>query len=141
MTDKYVSSDGDLPDVFWEGEAPKREKTENDLAKEVKVQVHFPAIIDKSKKQLKREARAIKKDEADRERGDKRTFVKFAKKSQMYQWLIALEQIIPVMDRGEMIFCSKLLFKFRKYGVERSKWISRAQYDWLKFIAKRYLWT
>lgn len=138
----YVATDDDLPDIFWEdGKRPASQSPHESLRGTVAIQVHFPAIISKTAKQERREQRAIERDKRDSATESKKHFVQLGKKTQMYGWLLALENTFAGMDFRERDFCEKLLLKFRKYTPERAKWVTRAQFNWLKFISERYLWT
>lgn len=132
----YKATDDDLPDVFWNGKPMVAEYPPSGW-NNVAAQVHFPEV-----KYTARQQREIDRDRRESERdplGKRKIYVKAAKRSQMYQWLLALEPNFRVMDSGEARFCVTLLAKFRKYTVLRVKWITQPQYQWLAQIAAKYI--
>lgn len=147
MTDqkRFEATDDDLPTNLWDGVPnPTRLpdiRNHADLEKMVEVQVRYPAP--KTQRQIDTERRryekAIRSSNRDALREGRRTLIRYAKKHQMFQWLLALEPQIHTMDTREKDFCYSLLAKFRKYGPQRAKWITKEQYDWLLRIAMKCL--
>lgn len=136
---KTIIDDSDLPAIFWpDGSAPKCETKNSELSREVAIQVHYPVFV-KSQKRETQERRALDRDRKESVLAEQKSFVRLGKKQQMFDWLIALENTFPGMDERERDFCRKLLDRFRKYGIVKTKWITKKQYDWLKFISTRYI--
>jgi len=143
MSDRYKADDDDLPDIFFDRTVERNDQHHaNDLSasKSIAVQVHFPAISWKNAKQQARERRALKRENKESINETRRVYVKRAKREQMYDWLKHLEGTLPGMDYRERDFCEKLLRRFRRFGIERIKWVTLAQYQWTKWIAERYIW-
>jgi hypothetical protein len=140
---RYKADDDDLPDIFFDSAVEfgkQRDSGSVSDRKSVAVQVHFPVINWKNSKQERREKRAIEREQRDNFNDTRKVFVKSAKRQQMFDWLTHLEGTFPGMDERKRDFCEKLLRRFRRYGIQRIKWVTRAQYDWTKWIAERYIW-
>jgi len=135
---KYDATDEDLPDfLFDKSKLPEPAAIDPRKRAEIAVQAHYPAL---SEKQRKREERALKRAEREGEGlEDAKVFVKRAKKIQMWDWLLGLEQTFPAMNFRERDFCEVLLKKFRKYTPYGVKWVTEKQFQWLKTIAATYV--
>lgn len=132
----YEATDDDLPEELFSDKPISEKLKERDSG--IAAQVFYPVI--KEIKLTRRQERSLKEDrEGSRE--DRRIQIRIGKKRQMYEWLKSIEsyQLFGAMDDGEKSFCYKILEKFNKYTVQRTKWITQKQYEWLKFIAAKYL--
>ena len=92
------------------------------------------------RQQQRREA--VNRSEREVSLEDKKVYVKIAKKLQMWSWLRGMfepDTIVKVRRQRELIFLTQLYAKFYRYTPYKVKWITRKQYDWLKWIACQYL--
>ena len=141
MTD-YTATDDDLPAIFWQ--KPKAGKDEagamTQAERAVAVSLHYPAI--KVSRRQQQRCEAALRSEREVSLQDRKVFIKLSKKLQMWDWLCGLlepETIIRIQNRQELTFVTQLYAKFFRYQPNKLKWVTRKQYDWLKYIACQYL--
>ncbi len=140
MSEKpYIATDDDLPPNMWPGfvESQNKPSTDEQKRREAAVALHYPEI--RVKQEARRAERIMRANRRSEQQGDRKVYLKLAKKCQMFDWLSGLKVAFPIMRPQERQFCESLLKKFMKYSPARAKWITRAQYDWLKWIASQYL--
>jgi hypothetical protein len=142
MTDRknYEATDDDIPESFflredgWPSRGASYDKPTSELSRKVAALVHFPT---------EREKRQTEKREARRERADAKSskeeltkhYVKRPKILQMASWCLALESMLHVLNPREQDLLQKFLWKFRRYGPYKAKWVTRAQYDFMHSVA------
>lgn len=133
-------NDSDLPDFMFTGVTPKPRDIDPVAAAKIAAQVHYPALEAKAKRREQRSQVAERKAALDEAPGRKK-YIKMTKRLQMYEWLYALlsAQCRNRLEVGEASFCMQLMARFQKYSVQRTKWLTQAQYEWLNSIAAKYL--
>ncbi len=145
MTD-YIATDDDLPSIFWrEPESPGTDedhgaKPLKERSRAVAVSVHYPEIKIPRRVQQRRDA-ALR---AEREVSlhERKIFIKLSKKLQMWDWLCSMlepDVVVKIRNQAELGFVTQLYAKFFRYTPYKLKWVTRKQYDWLKYIASQYL--
>jgi len=145
MTD-YIATDDDLPLIFWhEPESPRTDDsggagTLKERNRAAGVILHYPEIKIPRRQQQRREA-AIRS-ERKVSLQDRKVFIKLSKKLQMWDWLCSLlesDTIVKIHNQKELAFVTQLYAKFFRYQPHKLKWVTRKQYNWLKYIACQYL--
>ena len=139
----YEAQDDDLPSIFWDGSAePLSSSTAEELAKRmVAVAVHYPTTTPTEQERIDARMERERRKNARLDINENRKiWVKRAKREQMWNWLEGLDAQgeFGRMSPRESHFSTSLLKKFRTYG-NRTKWITRRQYDWLQAIAAKSL--
>jgi len=134
----YQATDDDLPEYLFNDRAlPEPPKIDPRKRAEAAVLAHYPEI---RAKQLKKEEQALRKAQSEGvQLQEKKVYVKLSKKLQMWDWLLSLERTCPIMRKPEADYIVQMLAKFRKYTPYGVKWITKKQYEWLKFISVSYL--
>ena len=146
----YIPTDDDLPELFFlpansSGSSGVEARSVSGAARSAAVLAHYPEIRVKARQQQRREAANRSEREISIGSKDRKVFIKLGKKCQMWDWLRGLfEKEIIGQVRAEnsdavMDFLSKLYAKFYRYTPYGVKWITRKQYDWLRYIACQYL--
>jgi len=142
MTDpkKYEAQDDDLPVELFEGVELRTSVSSqsSDASARVAVQVHFPSERERAKERERYE-REVRRSNREAVNSSRKKYLKAPKKKQMFLWLLALEPMFHVLNPREQDLCQKLLWKFRRYGPERAKWITQGQYEFLLDIASKNL--
>ena len=135
---KFEASDDDLPDAFFSDWPLTRVITPADAEEVAKiaVQVHYPSAKETKRDQL-RERRNISA-EVRAVANEKPRYIKGAKRRIMFQWCLALEHMVHVLEPREADLVNYLLSKFRRYG-HRAKWVSQKQYEFLLDVASKNL--
>jgi hypothetical protein len=147
MKKLYHATDSDLPASLWPGGKIPTSNVKNDPVLEamVRVQRHYQALEEtrnksRAEKILYREAR-------DQKKSHSKQFIRRAKAAQMAEWILSLEcqEANKRMDSYELDFFEKMRAKFIKYYGKgekyRIKWLTLKQYEFLWFIASKYLQT
>ena len=135
----YIATDYDLPPNMWPGfvESQNRPTIDEQKRREAAVALHYPEIrVKQEARRAERIMRAHRRSERD---DGRKIYLKLAKKCQMFDWVNGLQVSFPIMRLKERQFCEHLLTKFMKYSPVKAKWITQAQYNWLKWIASQYL--
>ena len=141
MTD-YTATDDDLPAIFWQKRKARKDVvgTMTQAERAAAVSLHYPAIKVSRRQQQRREAALRSEREVSLQ--DRKVFIKLSKKLQMWDWLCGLlepDTIVKIQNRQELTFVTQLYAKFFRYQPNKLKWVTRKQYDWLKYIACQYL--
>lgn len=134
----YQATDDDLPEYLFNDRAlPEPPKIDPRKRAEVAVLAHYPEI---RAKRLRKQEQALRKAQSEEvQLQEKKVFVKLSKKLQMWDWLLSLEKTCPIMRQAEAVYITQMLEKFRRYTPYGVKWITKKQYEWLKFISVSYL--
>ena len=138
----YIATDNDLPEIFWQKPEAQKDKvrTMTQAERAAAVSLHYPAIKVSRRQQQRREAALRSEHEVSLQ--DRKVFIKLSKKLQMWDWLCGLlepDTIVKIHNQKELAFVTQLYAKFFRYQPHKLKWVTRKQYNWLKYIACQYL--
>ena len=136
----YVSTDDDLPDIFWPGGKVTEPKPLDAISQaQVAVSHHYSAIEKENSERRNQRSIAFENRSALAEVRGKQ-YIKFEKKEQMHASLEALAgpNAPDRMSGYEQRFFADMHSRFAAY-FPSVKWVTRRQFEFLQSLAVKYL--